>query len=89
MGMGAYLAATAMNRAQGLRIIGIDGLPGPEGGAKAVLDGKLTATFLYPNCGKEAVETAVKILHKESVPKMVRLQTVRITKDNAAQFIGQ
>ncbi len=88
MAMGAYLAATAMNR-QGLRIIGIDGLPGPEGGAKAVLDGKLDATFLYPNCGKEAIETAVKILHKEPVPKQLRLQTARITKANAAQFVGQ
>jgi ribose transport system substrate-binding protein len=88
MAMGAYLAATAMNR-QGLRIIGIDGLPGPEGGAKAVLDGKLDATFLYPNCGKEAIETAVRILHKEQVPKQLRLQTARITKDNAAQFVGK
>jgi ribose transport system substrate-binding protein len=88
MAMGAYLAATAMNRV-GLRIIGIDGLPGPEGGAKAVLDGKLNATFLYPNCGKEAIETAVKILHKEQVPKQLRLQTARVTKDNATQFVGQ
>jgi ribose transport system substrate-binding protein len=88
MAMGAYLAATAMNR-EGLRIIGIDGLPGPEGGAKAVLDGKLDATFLYPNCGKEAIETAVKILRKEQVPKQLRLQTARITKDNAAQFVGK
>jgi len=89
MGMGAYLAATAMNRASGLKIIGIDGLPGPEGGAKAVLDGKLSATFLYPNCGKEAIETAVKIMNKQEVPKRLTLQTSRITKDNAAQFVGQ
>lgn len=89
MAMGAYLAATAMNRHDGLKILGIDGLPGPEGGAKAVLDGKLDATFLYPNCGKEAIETAVKILHKESVPKRLRLQTLRITHENAAQFVNK
>lgn len=89
MAMGAYLAATAMNRAQGLKIIGIDGLPGPEGGAKAVMDGKLDATFLYPNCGKEAIETAAKILRKEAVPKRLTLQTARITKENAAQFINE
>ena len=89
MAMGAYLAATAMNRARGLKIIGIDGLPGPEGGAKAVQDGKLSATFLYPNCGKEAIEVAVKIMNKEQVPKRLTLQTSRITKDNAAQFVGQ
>lgn len=89
MAMGAYLAATAMNRAAGLKIIGIDGLPGAEGGAKAVMDGKLDATFLYPNCGKEAIETAVKILNKESAPKRLTLSTARITKENAAQFINE
>lgn len=87
MAMGAYLAATAMNRAKDLKIIGIDGLPGSEGGAQAVADGKLSATFLYPNCGKEAIETAVKIMRKEPVPKQLRLQTARITKDNAAQYV--
>jgi ribose transport system substrate-binding protein len=89
MAMGAYLAATAMNRARGLKIIGIDSLPGAEGGAKAVLDGKLDATFLYPNCGKEAIETAVKILNKEQTPKKITLPTARITKENAAQFVNQ
>lgn len=89
MAMGAYLAATAMNRDKKLKIIGIDGLPGPEGGARAVLDGKLEATFLYPNCGKEAIETAAKILNKESVPKRLTLQTARITKENAAQFVNE
>lgn len=89
MAMGAYLAATAMNRDKELKIIGIDGLPGTEGGAWAVLDGKLEATFLYPNCGKEAIETAAKILNKESVPKRLTLQTARITKENAAQFVNE
>jgi ribose transport system substrate-binding protein len=89
MAMGAYLAATAMNRADGLKIIGIDGLPGTEGGSKAVLDGKLDATFLYPNCGKEAIETAVKILNKEQTPKKITLSTARITRENAAQFIEE
>lgn len=89
MAMGAYLAATAMNRSNGLKTIGIDGLPGPEGGAKAVMDGKLDATFLYPNCGKEAIETAVKILDKKPVPKRLTLTTARITKANAAAFVSQ
>ncbi|MGH9901745.1 MAG: substrate-binding domain-containing protein [Pyrinomonadaceae bacterium] len=89
MAMGAYLAATAMNRANGLKIIGIDGLPGAEGGAKAVADGKLDASFLYPNCGREAIETAVRIMKKQEVPKRLTLQTQRIMKENAAQFVGQ
>jgi ribose transport system substrate-binding protein len=87
MAMGAYLAATAMNRKGSLKIIGIDGLPGPEGGAQAVLDGKLDATFLYPNCGKEAIETAVKIMHKKQVGKKITLPTASILKTNAAQYV--
>ncbi len=89
MAVGAYLAATAMGRAQGLPIIGIDGLPGPAGGAKAVQDGRLAATFLYPNCGKEAIETAVRIMRGEQVPKRLTLETQRITRENAAQFVGR
>jgi ribose transport system substrate-binding protein len=86
MAMGAYIAAKAMGRDGQMKFIGIDGLPGPEGGAQAVLDGKLEATFLYPNCGKEAVDTAVKILRGEQVPKRITLDTVTITKANAAEF---
>jgi ribose transport system substrate-binding protein len=87
MAAGAYLAAEAMNRAEGLKIIGIDGLPGPDGGAKDVADGKLDATFMYPNGAKEAIETAIKIRNGEEVPKNIKLETTRITPENAAQFI--
>ena len=89
MAMGAYIAAKSMGRDGQMKFIGIDGLPGPEGGAQAVNDGRLEATFLYPNCGKEAVETAVKILRGEQVPKRVTLETVTITKANAADFTKQ
>jgi ribose transport system substrate-binding protein len=86
MAMGAYLAAKAMGRDGQMKFIGIDGLPGPEGGAQAVLDGKLHATFLYPNCGVEAVDAAAKILRGEQVPKKITLDTVTITKANAAEY---
>jgi ribose transport system substrate-binding protein len=86
MAMGAYLAAKAMGRDKQMKFIGIDGLPGPEGGAQAVLDGKLEATFLYPNCGVEAVDAASRILRGEQVPKKITLDTVTITKANAAEF---
>jgi ribose transport system substrate-binding protein len=89
MAMGAYIAAKAMGRDAQMKFVGIDGLPGPEGGAQAVNDGRLEATFLYPNCGKEAVDTAVKILRGEQVPKRITLETVTITKANAAEFTKQ
>ncbi|MFH1738688.1 MAG: substrate-binding domain-containing protein [bacterium] len=86
MAMGAYLAAKNFGREKDIMFIGVDGLPGPDGGAKMVLDGILTATFYYPNCGKEAVQLATKILHGEQVDKLVTLETPAITKENAQEY---
>jgi ribose transport system substrate-binding protein len=80
MAIGAYLAARAKGRENEMKFIGIDGLPGLDGGRQAVADGKLAATFVYPTGGKEAVETAVKILHGEKVPHRITLATERITR---------
>ncbi len=80
MAVGAYLAAKAKGREGAIKFVGIDGLPGLDGGRQAVLDGKLVATFVYPTGGKEAVEAADKILRGESVPHRVTLATERITK---------
>jgi ribose transport system substrate-binding protein len=83
MAMGAYLAAKAKGREKEMKFIGIDGLPGLDGGQQMVADGKLTATFVYPTGGKEAVEIAAKILAGEKVPHHITLPTEMITKDNA------
>lgn len=80
MAVGAYLAAKAKGREQEMKFMGIDGLPGLDGGRQAVADGKLAATFVYPTGGKEAVEMAEKILHGEAVPHRITLPTERITK---------
>jgi ribose transport system substrate-binding protein len=80
MAVGAYLAAKAKGRDREMKFIGIDALPGPDGGRQAVADGKLEATFVYPTGGREAVESAAKILAGEQVPKRITLQTQRITK---------
>ncbi|GAB4363156.1 MAG: substrate-binding domain-containing protein [Calditrichia bacterium] len=87
MAMGAYIAAKNANRHREMFFIGIDGLPGPEGGAQAVLNGELSATFLYPTGGAEAIQTALKILKGESVPKNITLQTATIDSTNAREFI--
>ena len=80
MAIGAYLAAKAKGRDGEMKFIGIDGLPGLDGGRQAVTDGKLAATFVYPTGGKEAVEIAEKILHGEPVLHRITLPTERITK---------
>jgi ribose transport system substrate-binding protein len=80
MAMGAYLAAKAKGREREMKFVGIDGLPGPDGGRQAVADGKLAATFVYPTGGRQAVEIAAKILSGEKVPKRITLATERIVR---------
>jgi ribose transport system substrate-binding protein len=86
MAEGAYIAAENAGKAQSLKFIGIDALPIPSGGIKAVEQGRLSATFTYPTAGKEAIETAKKILIDcAEVPKEQTLKTQLITPDNAAE----
>ena len=77
---GAYLAAKAADRAKGLKFVGIDALP--HEGVQYVKKGILDATFLYPTGGSEAIETALKILGGEKVPKKIVLGTKIFTKEN-------
>jgi len=78
---GAYLAAQqeGKGREKTIKFIGIDGLP--TEGVKYVREGILDATFVYPTCGAEAIEYALKILDGEDVPKKVILPTRVITKE--------
>ncbi len=80
MAMGAYLAAKAKGREKEMKFIGIDALPGLDGGRQAVKDGKLDATFVYPTGGRQAVELAERILTGETVPHRVALATEKITR---------
>lgn len=86
MAIGAFLAAQYAGRHRDIRFIGIDGLPGPEGGAQAVIDGQLDATFLYPTGGREAIRVADDILDGRKIPKHITLGTVRIDPSNAGQY---
>jgi ribose transport system substrate-binding protein len=82
---GAYEAARqeGKGREKQIKFIGIDGLPNE--GQKYVKDGILSATFQYPTGGKEAIETALKVLHGEKVDKNVTLGTRIFTPDNVSQ----
>jgi ribose transport system substrate-binding protein len=80
MAIGAWLAAKAKGREKEMRFIGIDGLPGLDGGRQAVADGKLAATFVYPTGGKQAIEIADSILRGRAVPHRITLSTERVTR---------
>ena len=79
---GAYLAAKAAGREKGIRFVGIDALP--QEGVAYVAQGILDATFQYPTGGREAIETAMKILNGEPVEKKMVLGSRLFTRDNVA-----
>jgi ABC-type sugar transport system substrate-binding protein len=80
MADGAHRAAMKLG-ITGIRVVGIDGLPGPSGGIALVQDGALAATFTCPTGGKEALVYALDILHhEEGIPKKMILRTSLVTK---------
>jgi len=80
MALGAYYATLSM-KCKNIKIIGIDGLEGPEGGKELVKNGILYGTFSCKTGGKEAIEYAIKILNKErDIPKKILLECNKITK---------
>lgn len=90
MAEGAYLAAEETGRAQDIGFVGIDALPIPSGGIKAVEQGRLAASFVYPTGGQQAIEAAKKLLIScEDVPKTQTLETELITQRNASQVYSR
>ena len=82
MALGAYYAKIG-TKANNVKIIGIDGLEGREGGIELVKNGIFQGTFTCKTGGKEAVEYALKILDKkEDIPKKIILECNKITKEN-------
>src|SRR3984957_16531166 len=66
MAIGAYLAAMELGRDKDMIFVGVDGLGGPAGGIKKVMDGVLGATFVYPLCVDKTVEISLKMLRDSS-----------------------
>jgi simple sugar transport system substrate-binding protein len=80
MADGARRAARKLG-IDGIRVVGIDGLPGPGGGIELVNSGALAATFTCPTGGKEAVINALDILHhEEGIPKKMILKTSLVSR---------
>ena len=90
MAIGAWEAITDLGiDPDTITIIGTDGAAGEDGGIKAVKDGKINATFFYPDGSEEAINTAEKILKGDTVPKTIELNTVQIDANNADGLLGQ
>jgi ribose transport system substrate-binding protein len=84
---GAYIAAQNANLdLKKMLFLGIDGLPDKNGAIVSILQGRLGATFVYPNGAAEAIDWAHRILTKgEKPPKKITLGTDEITTANAKE----
>ncbi|MEL0455111.1 substrate-binding domain-containing protein [Flavobacteriaceae bacterium SZ-1-7] len=83
MALGAWEIAKEKGLQDSIGFIGVDGLPGPNGGIQLVEEHVLLATILYPTGGDEAIRLAMKILNAEKVPKNNILGTTVIDSRNA------
>jgi ribose transport system substrate-binding protein len=88
MAVGAYLAARELQREKQMEFIGVDGLGGPAGGIKKVMDGVLAGTFYYPLCVDKAVEIGERMLHDPNFhpDRQYILEPQLIAKANAADL---
>ena len=82
MAIGASTVAKKLGREE-IKIIGIDAAP--EVGIKAVADGVIDATFLYPTDGYLLIQTALAVLKGEPYDKEVQIPFVSsaVDKSNA------
>jgi ribose transport system substrate-binding protein len=88
MAVGAYLAARELGREKEMIFVGVDGLGGPAGGIRKVMDGILAATFVYPLCVDKAAEVAGRILREPGfhAEKDYVLESLMVTAGNAPQM---
>ena len=82
MALGTYNVCRQLGIENKVKIVGVDGQPGPGGGLELVNNKVITATILYPTGGEEAIRTAFKILNGESFSKQNILQTLVIDSTN-------
>ena len=87
MALGAYKAAKKYGL-NNVRFVGVDGLPGENGGLELVKQGILQGTFTCPTGGKEAIDYAIDILkRKKEIPKKIILRSDKITSVNVDNYI--
>ena len=92
----AFRVCKSLGLEKKIRLIGVDGLTGPNAGIDLVDKDILNATILYPTGGEEAIRTAISILQKKPFKRENRLQftmidstNVRITKLQSEKLVTQ
>jgi hypothetical protein len=77
-----------LGREREMIFVGVDGLGGPAGGIRKVMDGVLAATFVYPLCVDKAVEIGLRMLREPGFrpEKEYVLDSLMVTPENAAEM---
>jgi ribose transport system substrate-binding protein len=86
MALGAVQSLKAANRLATTKVVGIDG---QNEAIDAIKKGEIAATFTYDNAGKEACESAAKLVKGGTIDKTWVLQTNQIDATNVDQWIGK
>jgi signal transduction histidine kinase/DNA-binding response OmpR family regulator len=96
MAYGVYTVYRDLFPDNKIKFIGIDALPGPGAGIQFVDDRILTASFLYPTGGEEAIQIASQVLHGQPFQKenilhstVVDSKNVRVMKLQTDKILTQ
>jgi signal transduction histidine kinase/DNA-binding response OmpR family regulator len=82
LALSAYNACKNLGLENKIKIIGVDGLSGNNGGIDLVEKGIIKATIFYPTGGQESIQTAIDILEGKPYQKQKRLITTVIDSTN-------
>lgn len=88
--LGGWQALKAAGKETQVKQVGIDGLRGAANGVQEVIDGKLLATYEYPNGAPQALDAARQILVEcETLDKRTTIPTRRIDASNARTVMAE
>ena len=83
MAVGARQAFDSLRYQTGLPLfLGVDALPGTDGGIEQVARGTISASFIYPQGGKELMDVAAQILHGAPYSSNVTLKSGIVDRSN-------
>lgn len=82
MAMGAHRAVAEAQLEDKVKIIGVDGLPGPNEGIEAVQKGWFAGTCVYPTHGEKIVRLALDILTGKPYQRENILRGMMVTPEN-------
>ena len=89
MALGAWSEAKRRGLDKKIRFVGIDALPGNDGGIKLVRDGVLEASYIYPTRGDLVMHLALNILEGKPYQRDNYMKAALVTRDNAETMLMQ